>query len=121
MRVAVLASAALGTAFSASERVGGPHRAGSDAGAAAASSFEGFEALWPRWMKQFKSGPGVGDFSYFPGHPTSVCAQPPSAHPTLPPDPTPRVHPGAHFPTSPPVSGLTGRLCAWPQTVRPTR
>ena len=93
MRAAVLASAALGTAFSASERVGGPLRAAGDAGAAAASSFEGFEALWPRWMKQFKSGPGVGDFSYFPGHPTSVCAQPPSAH--APHHPTPEPLPMA--------------------------
>ena len=89
MRAAVLASAALGSAFSASQ----PSTGASSDAYAAASSFEGFEALWPRWMKQFKSGPGVGDFSYFPGHPTSVCAQPPSAH--APHHPTPEPLPMA--------------------------
>lgn len=31
-----------------------------------------FERLFPAWCAQFRSGPGTGDFSYFPGHPTSV-------------------------------------------------
>eukprot|EP01048_Picozoa_sp_COSAG05_P020455 COSAG05_NODE_3480_length_2034_cov_64.714212_2_plen_122_part_00 len=31
-----------------------------------------FERLFPTWCAQFRSGPGVGDYSYFPGHPTSV-------------------------------------------------
>ena len=31
-----------------------------------------FERLFPTWCEQFRSGTGVGDYSYFPGHPTSV-------------------------------------------------
>ena len=37
------------------------------------ADFTAFERqLFPRWRAQFKSGPGIGDYSYFPGHPTSV-------------------------------------------------
>ena len=34
------------------------------------SHFE--EVLWPRWIARFKSGAGVGEYSYSPGKPTSV-------------------------------------------------
>jgi hypothetical protein len=37
------------------------------------ADFTGFERdIFTPWVAQFKSGPGVGDYSYFPGHPTSV-------------------------------------------------
>lgn len=41
-------------------------------GLAAPVDFRAFEALWPRWLSSFKSGPGVGEYSYIPNHPTSV-------------------------------------------------
>jgi hypothetical protein len=40
---------------------------------AVVADFTPFErTIFSAWCKRFKSGPGVGEYSYFPGHPTSV-------------------------------------------------
>ena len=41
--------------------------------ATAPIDFRPFERdVWPEWQARFRSGPGVGEFSMRPGHPTSV-------------------------------------------------